>query len=174
MRDALCFLVALIFVIQAVPIDAQQETGKYATSVRPVAFDRNYALSSPQKPFQIFIVESVNADKELFQLVYFPRTNGLRGSEGTTRFVEVSKLHGDVLWSVDLRNPTANESAFCVKENYTRGSVHLDSTKLPPRPIRFRSIQFDAYIEFIALKEMPCLVLNSSDPPESVNVTGKP
>ena len=148
----------LIFFAFGYSINAQSEP----TLVRPVAFDRLYLLSSPQRPKQVFIGE-VQSTRTLLKIIYFPTTDGLRG--GVTEFVDPATLNKKTVWLLELRSPLEKEKFFCEIDNFLRDSSKKFSTNEKKEPVlRFRSTQLDAFIKFNNLSEMPCMVLDGKSP----------
>lgn len=138
--------------------NAQQESELIL--VKPVAMDRLFWLSSPQQPKQVFIVEVQDTKGGLIKVIFFPKTDGLRG--GVTEFVDPKTLNKDTFWKLKLRSPLEEEKRQCMTDNYLRTSknkVHTNESGEPT--LRFRSTQMEADIEFKSFSEMPCMVLES-------------
>jgi hypothetical protein len=155
MKQTIFILFLLILVHSA---NAQQEPK--SNLVKPLAIDRLFWLSSPHKPKQTFIVERQEITGGLLKVIYFPKTDGLRG--GVTEFVDPKTLTNKTLWNLKLRNPLENEKAYCKVDNYFRtskGKIHKNEIGEPT--LRFRATQIEADIKFNNLLEMPCMILES-------------
>ncbi len=161
MKQAIFILIFFTFGFSA---DAQQE--RDPTLVKPVAYDRNFILSSPHKPKQVFIVQVQNANGDLLKVIYFPKTDGLRG--GVTEFVGPKTLSSKTLWKIKLRQPVESESIYCKTDNFLSSSSDKISFAKEKEPVlRFRSTQFDAFIQFNNFEKMPCMILDSNYPPKN-------
>lgn len=138
--------------------NAQQEPEP--TLVKPVAIDRLFWLSNPHQPRQVFIVEVQDTNGRLLKVVYFPKTDGLRG--GVTEFVDPRSLNKNTIWKLNLRSPLEEEKRQCMTNDYLRTSKNKIHTNESGEPtLRFRSTQIEADIKFNSLSEMPCMILES-------------
>lgn len=148
----------LLFFVLAYSVYAQQESKP--TLVKPLAYDKYYLLSGPPKPLQIFIVEVQNDNYDLLKIIYFPKTDGLRGGE--TEFIVPRTLNNKTLWNLKLRYPGEKEKSYCKTDNFVRTeSNNIAVNKEKEAVLRFRSTQMDADIKFNNLSEMPCMILES-------------
>lgn len=130
--------------------------------VTPVAVDRLFWLSSPRKPVQVFVAEMQNGTLPI-KIIYFPKSDGRRG--GLTEFVDPKTLNNKTRWKVRLRAPSGEETSYCKADNYFRTSRSKIKTDEEGEPVlRFRSTQFDAFLQFRNLAEMSCKVLDSGFP----------
>lgn len=155
MKRAISILILFAFVNAA---SAQQSSEPIL--VKPLAFDRFFGLSSPQKPRQVFIAEIQNSSNSLVKVIYFPKTDGLRG--GVTEFVDPKTLNNNTVWKLKLRLPLEEEKLYCKTDNYFRTSKNKIHTNESGEPtLRFHSTQIEADIKFNNLSEMPCMILAS-------------
>ncbi len=154
----------LFLILLSLSTDVSSQRDNESVEVVPLAYDRFYLLSDPQRPKQVFIVEVQNARKDLLRVVYFPFTEGFRG--GITKFLDPKTLNSETLWKLRLRLPTDAENSACNSNNFLREDSNKSSINNQEPVLRFRSTQIDAEIKFVGLSEMPCMILDSKMPPE--------
>lgn len=160
-------LFALIIVGAAAAVAAAQE--KIYITATPLAYDRLYFLSSPQRPIQKFIVRR-ESDRKLLKVVYSPQTAGLRGTP--VAFVLPGSLNETTVWNLPIRSPVANWEKFHCEgfSNFSKdrkGTAHLIK-ETGDAVLMFKSTSFDGFIAFENLNAMECLIVDSKLPPDQI------
>lgn len=150
---------------------AQTLTSNTTVEVRFVAHDRMASWIAPAfAPVQPLIAERVGAEigvkANMFRLIYFPEPKSR--SENLV-FLGPDVLNGTRTWFVKIHSPqNEKELNACQKfDNYFRvgdkkGSVDADERNTPT--LRLRSTEFNGYLVFDKLEEMPCSIIDSYVP----------